>query len=185
MKTKIGINGFGRIGRQVLKAIKKYHVDKFDVVAINDLYAAKIVRRFFIYKAQYSWKINIGLLLYPLFLHLCLSRFNTFSLVSCQSNITTPWAQLPHLSLQYSLLNFCIGLSGQDKYWWLRLPEDFFDVFLILLTASWKVQELLCCFFLFFLEILRVKCRYCQPKPHQNICFLKTDKSKWLLLIYP
>ena len=34
MKTKIGINGFGRIGRQVLKAIKKYHEDKFDVVAV-------------------------------------------------------------------------------------------------------------------------------------------------------
>ena len=32
MKTKIAINGFGRIGRQVLKAIKKYHGEKFDVV---------------------------------------------------------------------------------------------------------------------------------------------------------
>ncbi len=54
MKTKIGINGFGRIGRQVLKAIKKYHVDKFDVVAINDLYAAEDNARLFKYDSNYG-----------------------------------------------------------------------------------------------------------------------------------
>ena len=37
MVTRIGINGFGRIGRQVFKAIKELHGDKLEVVAINDL----------------------------------------------------------------------------------------------------------------------------------------------------
>jgi glyceraldehyde 3-phosphate dehydrogenase len=54
MKTKIGINGFGRIGRQVLKAIKKYHSDKFDVVAINDLYAPEDNARLFKYDSNYG-----------------------------------------------------------------------------------------------------------------------------------
>ena len=54
MKAKIGINGFGRIGRQVLKAIKKYHSDAFDVVAINDLYAAEDNARLFKYDSNYG-----------------------------------------------------------------------------------------------------------------------------------
>jgi glyceraldehyde 3-phosphate dehydrogenase len=37
MATRIGINGFGRIGRQTLKAMFDYHPDELDVVAINDL----------------------------------------------------------------------------------------------------------------------------------------------------
>lgn len=37
MKVKVGINGFGRIGRQVLKAIRDYHPDALDVVAFNDI----------------------------------------------------------------------------------------------------------------------------------------------------
>jgi len=54
MKTKIGINGFGRIGRQVLKAIKKYHENQFDVVAINDLYAPEDNARLFKYDSNYG-----------------------------------------------------------------------------------------------------------------------------------
>ncbi|MCJ7717406.1 MAG: type I glyceraldehyde-3-phosphate dehydrogenase [Anaerolineales bacterium] len=54
MKTKIGINGFGRIGRQVLKAIKKYQSDKFDVVAINDLYPPEDNARLFKYDSNYG-----------------------------------------------------------------------------------------------------------------------------------
>jgi len=54
MKTKIGINGFGRIGRQVLKAIKKYHNDQFDVAAINDLYAPEDNARLFKYDSNYG-----------------------------------------------------------------------------------------------------------------------------------
>ena len=37
MATKIGINGFGRIGRLTLKAIKQCQGDKLEVAAINDL----------------------------------------------------------------------------------------------------------------------------------------------------
>ena len=41
MATKIGINGFGRIGRLTLRAINQYQGDKLEVVAINDLTDAK------------------------------------------------------------------------------------------------------------------------------------------------
>jgi len=37
MATKVGINGFGRIGRQVLKAIRDNYGDSLDVVAVNDI----------------------------------------------------------------------------------------------------------------------------------------------------
>jgi glyceraldehyde 3-phosphate dehydrogenase len=37
MTTKVGINGFGRIGRQVLKAIIERHPGELEVVALNDL----------------------------------------------------------------------------------------------------------------------------------------------------
>jgi glyceraldehyde 3-phosphate dehydrogenase len=37
MKTRIGINGFGRIGRLTLRAIKKYHDNELEVAAVNDL----------------------------------------------------------------------------------------------------------------------------------------------------
>jgi len=37
MATKIGINGFGRIGRLTLRAINQYQGDKLEVAAINDL----------------------------------------------------------------------------------------------------------------------------------------------------
>ena len=37
MKVKVGINGFGRIGRQVLKAIRDHHSDELEVVAFNDI----------------------------------------------------------------------------------------------------------------------------------------------------
>jgi len=37
MKTRIGINGFGRIGRLTLRTIKQYHKGELEVVALNDL----------------------------------------------------------------------------------------------------------------------------------------------------
>jgi glyceraldehyde 3-phosphate dehydrogenase len=54
MKTKVGINGFGRIGRQVLKAINKYQSDALQVVAINDLYSAEDNARLFKYDSNYG-----------------------------------------------------------------------------------------------------------------------------------
>ena len=37
MGTKVGINGFGRIGRQSFKAMLDYYPDDLDVVAVNDI----------------------------------------------------------------------------------------------------------------------------------------------------
>ncbi len=37
MTIKVGINGFGRIGRQVLKAIRDRYPDELEVVAFNDI----------------------------------------------------------------------------------------------------------------------------------------------------
>jgi glyceraldehyde 3-phosphate dehydrogenase len=37
MPTRVGINGFGRIGRQVFRTIRERHPDDLQVVAINDL----------------------------------------------------------------------------------------------------------------------------------------------------
>ncbi len=38
MTVKVGINGFGRIGRQVLRTIRERHPNEIEVVAINDLF---------------------------------------------------------------------------------------------------------------------------------------------------
>ena len=37
MTTRIGINGFGRIGRQVFKALRDNYGDTLEVVAVNDI----------------------------------------------------------------------------------------------------------------------------------------------------
>jgi glyceraldehyde 3-phosphate dehydrogenase len=37
VRRKIGINGFGRIGRQVIRAIRERHKNEVQVVAVNDL----------------------------------------------------------------------------------------------------------------------------------------------------
>jgi len=37
MTTRIGINGFGRVGRLTFKAINQYHNGKLEIAAINDL----------------------------------------------------------------------------------------------------------------------------------------------------
>ena len=37
MATRIGINGFGRVGRLTLRAVNQYHSGKLEIVAINDL----------------------------------------------------------------------------------------------------------------------------------------------------
>lgn len=54
MTTRVGINGFGRIGRQVLKAIKERAGDSLEVVAINDLYDAKTNAHLFKYDSTYG-----------------------------------------------------------------------------------------------------------------------------------
>jgi glyceraldehyde 3-phosphate dehydrogenase len=54
MTVKIGINGFGRIGRQVLKAVKDYHPDTLEVVAINDLFPPETNAHLFKYDSNYG-----------------------------------------------------------------------------------------------------------------------------------
>jgi len=54
MAVKIGINGFGRIGRQVFKAIKERHGDELEVVAINDLFDVKTNAHLFKYDSNYG-----------------------------------------------------------------------------------------------------------------------------------
>jgi len=42
MATRIGINGFGRVGRLTLRAVNQYHKGELEVAAVNDLADAKI-----------------------------------------------------------------------------------------------------------------------------------------------
>ena len=54
MATKVGINGFGRIGRQVLKIMKEKYADTFDVVAFNDLGDLPTMAHLFMYDSNYG-----------------------------------------------------------------------------------------------------------------------------------
>jgi glyceraldehyde 3-phosphate dehydrogenase len=54
MATKIGINGFGRIGRQVLRCINERHPDEIQVVAINDLFDTATNAHLFKYDSTYG-----------------------------------------------------------------------------------------------------------------------------------
>jgi len=54
MSIKIGINGFGRIGRLTLKAIKERCGGEMEVVAVNDLTDAKTNAHLFKYDSNYG-----------------------------------------------------------------------------------------------------------------------------------
>ena len=54
MTTRIGINGFGRIGRQVLRAVRERHPDTLEVVAVNDLGNPEDNARLFKYDSTYG-----------------------------------------------------------------------------------------------------------------------------------
>ncbi|MCH8186444.1 MAG: type I glyceraldehyde-3-phosphate dehydrogenase [Chloroflexi bacterium] len=54
MATRVGINGFGRIGRQVLRAILERHPDKLEVAAVNDLTDTKTNAHLFKYDTNYG-----------------------------------------------------------------------------------------------------------------------------------
>ena len=54
MTTRIGINGFGRIGRQTLKAILERHPNELEVVAINDLAPTATNAHLFKYDSTYG-----------------------------------------------------------------------------------------------------------------------------------
>ena len=51
---RIGINGFGRIGRQVLKAMLERHPKRLEVVAVNDLFDVETNANLFQYDTNYG-----------------------------------------------------------------------------------------------------------------------------------
>ncbi len=54
MTTKVGINGFGRIGRLAFKAMKERHDGELDVVVVNDLTDAKTNAHLLKYDSSYG-----------------------------------------------------------------------------------------------------------------------------------
>ena len=54
MTTRIGINGFGRIGRQVLRATIERHPEELEVVAVNDLADDRTNAHLFKYDTNYG-----------------------------------------------------------------------------------------------------------------------------------
>ena len=54
MATRIGINGFGRIGRQVLKVITEQYSKELEVVAVNDLFSPETNAHLFKYDSSYG-----------------------------------------------------------------------------------------------------------------------------------
>ena len=54
MAIRIGINGFGRIGRQVVRAIKEQYSGEIDIVAFNDLGDLKTMAHLFRYDSNYG-----------------------------------------------------------------------------------------------------------------------------------
>ncbi len=54
MAVKVGINGFGRIGRQVLKRLMEKYGNEVEVVGINDLTDAKTLAHLFKYDSNFG-----------------------------------------------------------------------------------------------------------------------------------
>lgn len=54
MTVKVGINGFGRIGRQVLKAIRDFYPETLEVVAFNDIGDLKTMAHLLKYDSNYG-----------------------------------------------------------------------------------------------------------------------------------
>jgi glyceraldehyde 3-phosphate dehydrogenase len=54
MAVRVGINGFGRIGRQTLKAALERHPDEIEVVAVNDLVDTATNAHLFKYDSNYG-----------------------------------------------------------------------------------------------------------------------------------
>ncbi len=60
MAVKVGINGFGRIGRQVFKAIYEQHEGALEIVAINDLMDINTAAHLLRYDSTYGiWDADI------------------------------------------------------------------------------------------------------------------------------
>lgn len=63
MAIRVGINGFGRIGRQVVKTIREYYPGDIDVVAFNDLGDLNTMAHLFRYDSThgaYNGKVEVN-----------------------------------------------------------------------------------------------------------------------------
>ena len=63
MAIRVGINGFGRIGRQVLRAAKQAGITDLDFVAVNDLTDTKTLAHLFKYDSvhrEYQGEVASG-----------------------------------------------------------------------------------------------------------------------------
>ncbi len=54
MAVRVGINGFGRIGRQVFKAIRERHKTRLEIAAVNDLMDSKTNAHLLKYDTNYG-----------------------------------------------------------------------------------------------------------------------------------
>ena len=54
MAVKVGINGFGRIGRQVLKAMIERYPEEIEVVAVHDIGSPADFAHLFTYDSNYG-----------------------------------------------------------------------------------------------------------------------------------
>lgn len=54
MVMKVGINGFGRVGRQVFKALRDYYPGEIQVVAVNDLTDNHTLAHLLMYDSNYG-----------------------------------------------------------------------------------------------------------------------------------
>lgn len=54
MKARVAINGFGRIGRMVLRIVEENYLDDFEIVAINARSDAKTLAHLFTYDSSYG-----------------------------------------------------------------------------------------------------------------------------------
>ena len=54
MATRVGINGFGRVGRQVYKAVLDFYPDELEVVAVNDITDAATLAHLLRYDSVYG-----------------------------------------------------------------------------------------------------------------------------------
>jgi len=63
MAIRVGINGFGRIGRQVLRAAKQAGITDLDFVAVNDLTDTKTLAHLFKYDSihrEFKGQVSAG-----------------------------------------------------------------------------------------------------------------------------
>ena len=53
-KIRVGINGFGRIGRQVVKVLLEQYTDEVEIIAVNDITDAKMHAHLFLFDTNYG-----------------------------------------------------------------------------------------------------------------------------------